>query len=582
MELEPEDGCGNIALAGGLTAVGRGPFLRVSDKRVSRNHGLLEVVDEKLRIKPLHTNPCFYRSSSGHQLLPLAKDKWHWLNPGDSFSLLPDKYIFKVISPSFDQTLRNSDLSSFKDDEQSNPAGSSRKEKGDVTEGPDIPQGFSQKPTTSSETLTTDDYSRQQSCTIEPNGILQNVSKSEQLKSGQAPLDTVQRKRILPAWMLQVTTEIQNPSTVSKKGNAIEQGRGRGRGDAGWMKTQVTQPGRKRHESGENVVENEASDQPQEKKGRRRKTQPNKDEEQGKNSAKRNTLEASSVNMKNCIDGPSRSNYKLTSSDSGEAKNQHGRDSRRPRELSDWEMSDKEEEEEVELVSRQSEQETAQTLETPHTWDKSSCPDLDEAGPGEGVKTLQTVEQNKPRRAPCMYGSNCYRKNPLHFQELSHPGDTDYEELAGEEEDDDKPECPFGTACYRKNPQHKKEYKHTRPPGSELRRPKRKVAQKDKSGLDGESDDDGEPNRYDLNDRFIDDEEEDLEPTDEDSDWEPSADSDEDIETLTKEANRFGNLQEMSVIIKESTNQSPLTNQSVFSSHTQSTRRLVGLSCCIG
>jgi len=40
------------------------------------------------------------------------------------------------------------------------------------------------------------------------------------------------------------------------------------------------------------------------------------------------------------------------------------------------------------------------------------------------------------------------RKNPLHFQECSHPGDSDYEEEE-EEADDDRPECPYGTHCYR-------------------------------------------------------------------------------------------------------------------------------------
>lgn len=41
----------------------------------------------------------------------------------------------------------------------------------------------------------------------------------------------------------------------------------------------------------------------------------------------------------------------------------------------------------------------------------------------------------------------------MHFQESSHPGDTDYEEEEEEEEDEtqeeDLPECPFGTDCYR-------------------------------------------------------------------------------------------------------------------------------------
>uniref|UniRef100_A0A668A0E6 PBZ-type domain-containing protein n=1 Tax=Myripristis murdjan TaxID=586833 RepID=A0A668A0E6_9TELE len=74
-------------------------------------------------------------------------------------------------------------------------------------------------------------------------------------------------------------------------------------------------------------------------------------------------------------------------------------------------------------------------------------------------------------RTPCPYGKDCYRKNPLHFQECSHPGDSDYEEeeekeeKEEEEEDAERPECPYGTDCYRKNPLHRKEFKHTKRPG---------------------------------------------------------------------------------------------------------------------
>lgn len=51
---------------------------------------------------------------------------------------------------------------------------------------------------------------------------------------------------------------------------------------------------------------------------------------------------------------------------------------------------------------------------------------------------------------------------------------------------------------------------------------------------------DGEANEYDLNDSFIEEEEE-CEPTDEDSDWEPSSEEkdNEDVETLTQETRRF-------------------------------------------
>ena len=31
-----------------------------------------------------------------------------------------------------------------------------------------------------------------------------------------------------------------------------------------------------------------------------------------------------------------------------------------------------------------------------------------------------------PKRKPCEYGARCYRKNPAHKNEMSHPGDSDY------------------------------------------------------------------------------------------------------------------------------------------------------------
>ncbi|VTJ75598.1 Hypothetical predicted protein [Marmota monax] len=73
-----------------------------------------------------------------------------------------------------------------------------------------------------------------------------------------------------------------------------------------------------------------------------------------------------------------------------------------------------------------------------------------------------------------------------------------------------------------KNPQHKIEYRHS-------------------TLTDEDNDDVGQPNESDLNDSFIDDEEEEYEPTDEDSDWEPGKEDQEkeDVEELLKEAKKF-------------------------------------------
>ncbi|KAF6734212.1 Aprataxin and PNK-like factor [Oryzias melastigma] len=161
----------------------------------------------------------------------------------------------------------------------------------------------------------------------------------------------------------------------------------------------------------------------------------------------------------------------------------------------------------------------------------------EEAGPKEGEaqrkmdaeeeerKKREEEEERAPkrRRKPCPYGKDCYRKNPLHFQESSHPGDSDYEEEEEEEEEEeDRPECPYGTDCYRKNPLHRREYKHTKKPARSTRAVPRNA-----------------PDEEEDEDSFIDD---DSEDPDNDSDYNPapSDDSDgEDIKRQQREATAF-------------------------------------------
>uniref|UniRef100_A0A8P4JXR6 Aprataxin and PNKP like factor n=1 Tax=Dicentrarchus labrax TaxID=13489 RepID=A0A8P4JXR6_DICLA len=95
-DLVPEDGGDPIHLPPGETVLGRGPFLRVSDKRVSRQHGLLENLNGQLRLKPTHLNPCFVQSSPTEDPRPLQRDSWHPLRHGDLISLLPGQLIYRV------------------------------------------------------------------------------------------------------------------------------------------------------------------------------------------------------------------------------------------------------------------------------------------------------------------------------------------------------------------------------------------------------------------------------------------------------------------------------------------------------
>jgi hypothetical protein len=80
---------------------------------------------------------------------------------------------------------------------------------------------------------------------------------------------------------------------------------------------------------------------------------------------------------------------------------------------------------------------------------------------------LNLVKSSDKPRPPCQYGATCYRKNPAHRSEQSHPGDSDYEDEKSTKDDDkkddsdaDKPLCPYGKTCYRTNPQHKHDYRH--------------------------------------------------------------------------------------------------------------------------
>lgn len=78
------------------------------------------------------------------------------------------------------------------------------------------------------------------------------------------------------------------------------------------------------------------------------------------------------------------------------------------------------------------------------------------------------------KRKPCAYGESCYRKNPAHRQQVSHPGDPDWEtEDNNNDKNKSKPECPYGAECYRKNPEHFIEYHHPRKRVIEIKTKKR-------------------------------------------------------------------------------------------------------------
>lgn len=63
-----------------------------------------------------------------------------------------------------------------------------------------------------------------------------------------------------------------------------------------------------------------------------------------------------------------------------------------------------------------------------------------------------TLNTSKPTREQCVWGKRCYRRNPAHFKDYSHPGDSDFE---SDSENKNEKFCPYGSGCFRNNPAHK-------------------------------------------------------------------------------------------------------------------------------
>ncbi|XP_021204479.1 aprataxin and PNK-like factor isoform X4 [Bombyx mori] len=60
----------------------------------------------------------------------------------------------------------------------------------------------------------------------------------------------------------------------------------------------------------------------------------------------------------------------------------------------------------------------------------------------------------KSPRERCMYGANCYRRNPQHAALYSHPRDADWTPA---------PRCRYGERCTRRDPRHRRDYLHPAP-----------------------------------------------------------------------------------------------------------------------
>ncbi|XP_055981395.1 aprataxin and PNK-like factor isoform X2 [Sorex fumeus] len=430
-ELQPRDGGPRLALAPGETVIGRGPLLGITDKRVSRRHAILEVVGGQLRIKPIHTNPCFYQSSEKSQFLPLRTNVWRWLNPGDSFSLLLDKYAFCVCSThsetEMECTLRNSQMLDEDDILNETPESS-------LMNLPNDAAGTLQQERNL-------EIAKTRTTTANSTSSLGECRNFSEQKS-----NPIQRKRILPAWMLTGSLSEQNLSAPDVSGdNDVIQENGKKAIYKDKTQRNKTQQGRKRLVSSENS-KSTSSEEDTKKKCR------NADEEESPVISTKEIQPLSPVTLSDSEENHIKTETQRNKipTDKFDQISEH---------TVSEEMPDKED-----RAADCSKSSLSAQDNTPGSHPESgSHPSSPETSPTEAADSdPQGSEENKVKRTSCMYGANCYRKNPVHFQHFSHPGDNDYGSLPvmDQDEADDRPECPYGASCYRKNPQHKIEYRH--------------------------------------------------------------------------------------------------------------------------
>ena len=100
-------------------------------------------------------------------------------------------------------------------------------------------------------------------------------------------------------------------------------------------------------------------------------------------------------------------------------------------------------------------------------------------GNGDDLVNSSNVTDNDERPS-CKFGKQCnrytfwkkyfnsklkycwIRKNPQHRVDMAHPGDKDYIVPDMPEPKENAPDCQFGRKCYRLNPEHFRNFSHPR------------------------------------------------------------------------------------------------------------------------
>eukprot|EP00112_Aurelia_sp_Birch-Aquarium-sp1_P022400 Seg630.2 transcript_id=Seg630.2/GoldUCD/mRNA.D3Y31 product="Aprataxin and PNK-like factor" protein_id=Seg630.2/GoldUCD/D3Y31 len=558
--LISKQGNERLQVPSGETVIGRGPFLKVKDKRVSRSHATLSFDDGRLKIKPTHTNPTFLLTGSASKYKILEKDIWKELHDGDTISLLPDDLIFTIEMPKVtnpptspsasisEAKIENpehlvADPVSITEEDLVKPVAAKSVDSQDQSpckekEVGDINMDTSKVVRTS--------FLESSNEVMDESAWNENSSSNDRktnLKSNDpSPADEAEVKAPLPD-----ITQTKSSNTKAPQRTASKSPKSTKRILPSWMTSPGKGPDGKGPSKGTEKKKKSAKDDPvlDAKTKATKKSSVATQNKQGESAATSGSKKRSPSIEKEEIPTPKR------------AKSDEVMNSEDAKKINSKSSNDKETDDGVEQTlkkhnsqtvnsgkvnMKQSKAESAQILKV----NVSEKDDLevskdnlekkhDSRSSTSTAATSDSISKDarSAKKLPkCPFGPSCYRKNPVHFQEYSHDDGEDDDDSDDDKDDEDLPECPYGTSCYRQNPQHKREYKHTKPPEAQeittRKSTRTRKNPKKKSAITGDSDDDGEDNDYDYDDSFIDDgfEESDVSSygdAEDDSDYTPGA-----------------------------------------------------------
>lgn len=526
--LKPlDDGQKSVDIPVGKTTIGRGPFLGCGDKKVSRNHAVLEVTEKgEVFLTPTHVNPCFYQPTAESPGTILKKDKRHKLENGDSFSLLPRAFRYQVVVIGEATENKLEEKPDIKLENNANGSADERKQKEESRTGfvkeeinrikADCASEDSSRETTNVKEVKPDVIKPKKEQELNGTGsptLSKENAKVNSSSSGE------RNSRTLPVWLEKL---VDHPNKQEKKKPQTAKLQNREKPSKHKTENSVKRKVTKvydKSESEEDFEEREI-DRPRRNTGR---------------SSRQNRQTRQGLSLEDFIV----SDDEEWQSDKAELKLKKRRGRRRGDESgSDWEAEhgkkkrshkyDSDSESGSDWGASNRRRKTSKIKRR-----RSKRVAVSEGGSDEEMEEDTSSAVKNSKRIPCTYGKKCYRKNPNHLSQFSHPGDSDYfsesesheknEEAGssasgGDDAEDKKKECPYGVGCYRKNPQHKKDFKHTKKV-----RPQREAAKQ--AGKKTKSDEDDELDSYDLNDSFVNDDSDEYKPMDSGSDWDSGDDA---------------------------------------------------------